>query len=64
MTQDEILEVILKNEGITSKGIKEKTSLAKNTISRELRALEKKKLIKFVKFGCYMKIYSNNIEKR
>jgi len=47
MSQDDILNLLNQKEEITTKEIIEELKLAKNTVSKELSLLRKKKLIKF-----------------
>ncbi len=47
MSQSDILNLLNQKEEITTKEIIEELKLAKNTVSKELSLLRKKKLIKF-----------------
>lgn len=49
MTQDDILELLYQKEELTTKDIMQELKLAKNTVSKELSLLRKKRLIKFKK---------------
>lgn len=49
MSQNDILNLLHQREELTSKEIIQELKLAKNTISKELSLLRKKKLIKFKK---------------
>lgn len=47
MSQDDILKMLYQKEELTTKEIIQELKLAKNTVSKELSLLRKKKLIKF-----------------
>lgn len=49
MSQSDILELLNQREELTSKEIIQELNLAKNTVSKELSSLRKKKQIRFKK---------------
>ena len=59
MSQDLILKYINENQNVTPKELCSKLNLAKNTVSRQLNELRKKKLVIFEKYKHTSKIYIN-----
>jgi len=57
MSQDEVFDLICKNEGLTTKEISQKLGLDRSTVSNSLILLRKKKLVKYKCSKAYIKIY-------
>lgn len=57
MTQDDIFKLIRQKEGLTPKEILDKLKLSRSSVSRELRALLKKKMIIYKKSNKTIRLY-------